>query len=427
MAFMGMRGTGDWVTDQRPKNWRQMMLLLFPEGDMPLNAILSKMPEESTNDPEFNWWTKNLADQGGAVTGIFTNTNLTTAYTSGGVIGQNVFVRTSELVASEFRRGHTVLLRDASHRDMTVFGKVLGVTKNGASSYITVSLVEPDDNGSLTDLSDADQILIVGSSNPEGGPMPDAISYDPVKVSNFTQIFRTPLEITRTAKKTFLRTGDPYKEKKREALQYHGIEMERAFWWGVKSEVTGSNGKLERTTDGIRQFIKTYAPANISDYALDPDFNAETWLVGGERWLDQKLELLARYNTSEWLAFAGSGAVLAINNLAKASGQLNLTPESTSYGLQVRNWITPFKTLKLMIHPLFSANSIDRNTLAILSPSNLKYRYIDDTEFYSDDMHHGRQRIDGLSEEWLTECGLEMHHPVKFMYLTGLGIDNILP
>ena len=95
MAFMGMRGTGDWVTDQRPKNWRQMMLLLFPEGDMPLNAILSKMPEESVNDPEFNWWTKNLADQGGAVTGVFTNTNLTTAYASGGVVGQNVFVRTA--------------------------------------------------------------------------------------------------------------------------------------------------------------------------------------------------------------------------------------------------------------------------------------------------------------------------------------------
>ena len=202
--------------------------------------------------------------------------------------------------------------------------------------------------------------------------------------------------------------------------------MERAFWWGVKSEVTGANGKLERTTDGIRQFIKTYAPNNISDYAMDPAFSGDPWLSSGEAWLDEKLELLARYNTSEWLAFAGSGAVLAINNLAKASGQLNLTPESTSYGLQVRNWITPFKTLKLMIHPLFSANSIDRNTLAILSPSNLRYRYIDDTEFYSDDMHHGRQRIDGLSEEWLTECGLEMHHPVKFMYLTGLGIDNFV-
>ena len=109
-----------------------------------------------------------------------------------------------QLVASEFRRGHTVLLRDASHRDMTVFGKVLGVVKNGASSYLTVTLVEADDNGTLTDLSDADQILIAGSSNPEGGPMPDAISYDPVKISNFTQIFRTSLEITRTAKKTFL-------------------------------------------------------------------------------------------------------------------------------------------------------------------------------------------------------------------------------
>ena len=55
MAFLGMRGSGDWVTDQRPKNWREGILHLYPNGMAPLTAILSKMKEEKVDDPEFKF------------------------------------------------------------------------------------------------------------------------------------------------------------------------------------------------------------------------------------------------------------------------------------------------------------------------------------------------------------------------------------
>lgn len=427
MAFMGMRGTGDWVTDQRPKSWREMMLLLFPEGDMPLNAMLSKLPSEKVTDPEFYWWTKNLAEQGGPVTGIFTNASLTTAYTSGGVSGQNLFIRMADATASEFVKSKVVDLRDLSHPDMTVAAYVQAVVRNGASSYLAVTLLENDDNGSATDLSDCDWVRIIGSANAEGAPMPDSVAYDPVKMMNKCEIFRNSLEITRTAMETRLRTGDAYQESKRETLQYHGIEMERAMWWGVQSERIGENGKIIRTMDGIKTIIRQQAPGNYGDFTIDPAFNNDTWEASGEAWLDGKLEQLARWNTGEWMAFAGSGALKGINDLAKSAGQLNLQPESVSYGLKVRNWVTPFNTLRVMLHPLFSFDPIDRYTLAIVSMRDLKYRYITDTTFYNDDLHHGRHRLDGKSEEWLTECSLELHHPLRFMYLTGVGKNNILP
>ena len=49
--FLGMRGTGDWVTNQRPENWRQQFFKLYPNGDAPLTAILSMLDEEPTDDP----------------------------------------------------------------------------------------------------------------------------------------------------------------------------------------------------------------------------------------------------------------------------------------------------------------------------------------------------------------------------------------
>lgn len=54
MAFLGMRGNGDWTTDQRPKNWREAILFRYPNGSAPLTAILSKMGSEKVDDPEFN-------------------------------------------------------------------------------------------------------------------------------------------------------------------------------------------------------------------------------------------------------------------------------------------------------------------------------------------------------------------------------------
>lgn len=55
MAVAGLRGTGDWATDERPKNFREYILWRKPNGSAPLLALTSKIGSEETNDPEFNW------------------------------------------------------------------------------------------------------------------------------------------------------------------------------------------------------------------------------------------------------------------------------------------------------------------------------------------------------------------------------------
>ena len=284
MAFLGMRGNGDWATDQRPKNWREKILQLYPNGDAPLTAILSMMSSQSTDDPEFNWWTKSLATQAADVTEVYTNAAMSSAYTTGGVAGDTVFVKVAEASAKEFRAGHQVLLINTSNYADNTNGKVLSVILNGASSQIAVKLLQADPT--TTGIADVDRILIIGNINSEGGVMPNAIAYDPTKHYNYTQIFRTPLSITRTARKTKLRTGDQYKEAKREALELHSIEMEKAFLFSYRTEGTGSNGKPERTTGGLIPAIVA-SSGNVSAFTSDTDFTNSTWLENGEEWLDK--------------------------------------------------------------------------------------------------------------------------------------------
>src|SRR5574343_975390 len=111
-GFLGMRGSGDFTVDgQRPKNWREMILYLYPNGSAPLTAILSKMASEKVDDPEFNWYTKTLSQQAATITGVYTNSGLSTAYTGSGAAGDTLYVKMAEADAKEFRVGHQVLFR----------------------------------------------------------------------------------------------------------------------------------------------------------------------------------------------------------------------------------------------------------------------------------------------------------------------------
>ena len=426
MAFLGMRGNGDWVTDQRPKNWREKILQLYPNGDAPLTAIMSMMRSESTDDPEFNWWTKSLATQAAAVTGKYTDATMASAYATGAVAGDTIYVKAAEASVKEFRAGHQVLLINTANYADNTNGKVISTTLNGASSQIAVKLLQADPT--TTGIADVNRILIIGNINAEGAVMPSAIAYDPTKHYNYTQIFRTPLSITRTARKTKLRTGDQYKEAKREALELHSIEMEKALLFSIRTEGTGANGKPERTTGGLIPAIIDYS-GNVSSFTSDTDFTNSTWLENGEEWLDKWLEQIFRYGSDDRLALCGTGVILAINKLIKEYGSYEFSSSTVDYGIKVKTWTTPFGSIHCKIHPLFSYEESYRNTMVIFDPKDLVYRYIDDTTFYGEGekQNTGRGRIDGTDEEFLTEAGLEHHHYAKMGMLTGFGDDNGTP
>jgi len=179
---------------------------------------------------------------------------------------------------------------------------------------------------------------------------------------------------------------------------------------------------------GLVPVIKTYAAANCDDFTLNTSYSGQTWLQGGEEWLDGMLEQMFRFGRGEKLVFAGSGALLGINRLAKSSGQITISPQTASYGLKVAEWLTPFGTIYVKTHPLFSYEVTNRNSMVIFEPENLIYKYIDDTGFYAEGekQNTGYTRRDGTDEEYLTECSLEYHHPIAWGYLNGVGLNNNL-
>jgi len=433
-GFLGMRGTGNWVDGQRPMNWREQIMYLYPNGQSPLTAILSMMGSEPVDDPQYYWWTQEQTAVGGEVSGVFTLPDLSAAYVDSKVISDIVYVQITTLLANRIREGHQILLRDSADYRVDVVGKIIGVSRGTLSSVLAVKLLENDDNSPDTNLSTCNTFKIIGNINPEGGEMPDAIALNPTKVYNLTQIFRTPLSMTRTALKTKLRTPEQRQKAKAEALEMHSWEMELASLWGIRTENIGDNGKPERTTMGVINFIRQYAASNCDDYTLNPAYAGLDWTAdgGGQTWLKNMLEKIFRYGAAEKLVLCGSGFLLGIDALASSSSITQLAPGAKTYGMEIRQWMTPFGVVNMKTHPLFSYDATTRNMGVIIEPKELTYRYIDDTTFYGESSQkqhaegYGQRRVDGINEEFLTEAGLEFGLPQKCGVLNGVGLDNNL-
>jgi len=421
-----------------PETYREKILMLYPNGSMPITAITSKMKSQKVEQPIFHWWEQTLPTQSVTVTAgeVYIDSAMATAYVRTthqaiyGIDGGVVYVKMTLANSRNFKPGHLVLLRDASDLPVDVHGKVVSRFENGASSNIGVQLLEADDNGSTAssyNLATVDTVMIYGSAYSEGAERPEAVAYDPTERTSYCGLMRTAVDLTGTAYAAKLRTGtDPLREARRQALELHGIEMERYWIWGILKTTTGANGKPERYSEGIVEYIRSYASDNDLNYATDATYSGQTWASGGEDWLDASCATLFKYGKTEKLALCGYGALAGINRVAKLGGNINLTPKTMDYGLKVVEYVTPFGVLYLMRHPLFSQDATTANMMLVIEPDRLVYSYLRDTHLKIDKTWQdgGGTGLDAIQEEYLTEAGMEIHNPECFGILNGVGSDS---
>jgi hypothetical protein len=425
-VVLGLQSTADWSdSNYIPGDYREAILRWYPNGEAPLTAMLSKLPSEVTDHYRFDWWTEGLPTQGAAITECYHDALLGTAYTeTDGVAGDIIYAKfATEVLCKEFRVGHKVMFRDNSMPGAELVGKVVATNLNGASSYVAVKLLEADDASGVTGY-DFDYLYIIGNMNPQASESVDAISYQPVNDYNYTNIWRTALEIAGTTLATKTRVGDWYQHEKQNALRMHSIEMEKDAFWGIRYLGTGTNGKPEYSTGGLIRRITT----NRYYYTTDTDYAGKTWVQGGKDWLNTKLAAIFKYGSDTRMVYGGVGAILGLNILAETYGNIQLTVAQAEYGIKVMEWITPFGVIYLKRHPLFSYETADNYSMVMFEPKECKYRYMKDrdTHFRPDDrLKKGTWTDrDAIKEGWLTEGGFEWGIEPTFAYLRGVGQDN---
>ena len=420
MAIQGLIDTQDiddvagTRSDERPLNWRQGILMRFPNGHAPITALTSKMKKKVCDDPQFYWWEREVSNvrlKLGADLGVAASVPTLVADPYG--FGGGEQVKTGDILYVEETGELMLALADGAGTTIS------SVTR----SWGTVATTDVTFDGAAVN----PHIMIVGSAYAEGSDTPDSVRYRASKITNYTQIFRDSLKATRTAMQTRLRTIDEVRDAKQQALLYHSIRMEYAFLFGEKVENTSGSEPL-RTTGGIIEHIDSN---NIIQKSADPAIPSA---VSYDEIEDIMLEAF-RFGSQEKMCFLGNRAMLAIQRMIRKADAVSveITPMVKEFGMDVRRLFSPYGTLVMKTHPLFnqiqSAQGGAQEYLGmdtwmlILDMADLTYRPLrnSDTQYLPDRQGNG---IDGLTSEYLTECGLEIahgkhHYLAKGIYLAG--------
>lgn len=440
--FLGMRGSGDWTDNQVPQNWAQYILYEYPNGSAPLYAMTSMFRQETVDSYRFNWFSKSMPTQAGSVTNVYIDAALGTPYvyathgpsgTGHGSAEGVVYAKVSASLAKEFNKGALAILRDSDELSVDTRGRVVDNYQNGSSSYVAIKLIQDDDGHTTSadyNLATVDRILRYGSGYPEGSNAPNSVMYDPDEYYNYVENFRNTLDMTLTGMATHLRTGDGYKEAKRECTELHSMDIENAAIWGYRYNGTGENGKPLRLSDGMIPFLERNNDDNIVDYKTDTDsdYAGKTWLQAGKKFLNNNITQVMKYvKNGELMAFCGDKALLAIQDLAEAYGDIQITPETKSYGLAVNTWHLPAGKIYLKSHPLFSHETTNQNLMVLFDPKNCKFCPLVGggknfrTKFEKNMQIPGQHsQVDGFS----TKGGWKFYFENQFMVMRNVGEDN---
>lgn len=369
MALAGLRGTGSFSSDERPKNYRGVLLLLKPNTRAPLTAMTGVMKSEPTDDVEFKVFTKGLP-AARAVVSASVNTTVTT-----------VTLITGTQDNSIFRTGHAVM------NERT--GEVMWVaSKSGTGSII----VERAKGSTATAMTANDGIFILSTTHEDGADTPAAVTYPPAVVTNYAQIFRNSLNLTGTALATRLRYADnPKVEMKREILELHATEIEKQFLFGSGVEDT-TGSQPQWTTKGMYYFLTS----NVQDFADAVDIDT----------LENALEDIFEDGSDEKMLYCGNRLLNVINKGARIWGSLDIMPTSETFGMQIMRWVTSFGTLMLRQHPLLSKNPTFNDWGFVVDNSAIVYRYVRgrDTQYLTNRQGNGE---DIEKDEFFTHAGLE--------------------
>jgi len=390
-AIQGMRGSGEFNTDFRPKNYRELFTLLEPNGNAPLNAMLAMGSSESTDDPEYKNFRDELPDR-------VMKINFGAGY--------NTAVTTLVIDASDdnkFAIAGSIIVNANT-------GEVMHVTADTSATTLTVTR---NIGGTAYSITDNDDLFIAGFAAKEGGSTPTAISFDATVASNYCQIFRTAFSVTNTLNSTHLRTGNKEEESKTKALKLHMSDMERAMFFGMKHEADGSTNQPTRFTGGLINSLTNVVDVQ-TDYATYGGTAAGEMTEEG--FDDLLISSVFKYGSSQKIAFVGE----TVANQLQQIGKDRWAPDKMdgAYGVNLTRYKTFAGDLMVHLHPQFRQVPGMKQAMVIVDFPYLNYRYLEgrDTQLLENRQNNGE---DSVKHEYLTECGLELTQDKVHTYIKG--------
>jgi len=351
----GIFTTGQITQDLAKKSFAALITRLMPNGTAPLFGMTSMLASDTAMQVEHGFFTKTM---------LFPQLTLSAA-------GQTAADTTFTVLSTTNILPGMIMRVDTTGENIII---------NGVISGTQVSVQRAIGSVAAQAIAASINLYQVGNAFEEASLRPQSLIINPVRVTNFTQIFRNTWAISDTVRATMMIAGDTnVAESRQDCAAFHAADIEKALFFGQKSQ--GSrNGQPFRTMDGLINIVGNlsyypsyYAAANINtalattNYTqlegfLDPVFNQAT---------DPKV-------ANERVLFVGGQAKRVVNNIGRLNGTYYIVDGQTSYGLQFSTFKTARGTFRMIEHPLFNSNQSWSKMAVAVDLSTFRLAYLGD-------------------------------------------------
>lgn len=383
----GQRHQANVASAQRYIDIAKEIMELEPSA-APLTVVTSRMNKKQTGETEYSWMESEREVEFDAINNGagYTSTEEELKVDTEEVFAVNQLIvvpRTSEILFVKELKGSSKI-------------KV----ERGAAGTTKAALV------------DNDPLFVIGQAAEQGQTSFSGRSINPVKITNYTGIFRTSMEATGTWGSSQNQTSPhdwvfQHRNKNRE----HLITIEKAGLFGHKSSGTGPGGKPFTTTGGLLSF---YLENNQDAGGTLTESELETWV-----------RTLCRYGSDIKTLFCSPLLLSVINNFAVGRLQTIQADMDSTYGLKVTKYQCAHGELNLVKHNLLQGATWGGYGIAVdYKAAPPEYRPLGGGPFGSRDtkLLTNRQENDrdGQRDEILTEVGFGWPQPKTGGVLTGV-------
>ena len=356
----GIFNTAALTQDLAKKSFAGMITRLMPNGAAPLFGMTAMLQSETAVAVEHGFFTKTMLLPQVTFTG------------AGQLISDTTFTVTS---TANILPGMILRINNPASYENVIVNSIISATQftvNRAVGTVVAAAVPAS--------IDAYQ---VGNAFEEASLRPNALIINPVRITNFTQIFRNTWAISDTIRQTMMIAGDTnVAESRTDCAAFHAADIEKALFFGQKSQGT-RNGQPFRTMDGLVNIVGTagnypsyyagvtnvYTAGGTTTYPqlegfLDPLFNQTTDpKVGNER-----------------ILFVGGGAKKVITGITRlATGSFyQIQDGQTSWGLQYSTIKTSRGAFQMIEHPLLNSNTSWAKMAVGVDLSTFRLAYLGD-------------------------------------------------
>lgn len=351
-------------------------------------VLVSKLNKRVAINPTFQWLEDELIPTWGSLGATAVSATVILTATS----GEELYLAAGDLIK------------------FPLTGEIMHVTAtdstNTAKTFTVRRAFGTTNSG---DIASGSYFFKIGTSFAEGSTASDLATKSTIvtEKTNYLQIFRKAVEITRTMANTELYGGAdrPYQRKKKGVELMR--EMERTFFFGEPKNYTGTTHPT-RATGGIDYFLSTN------------DTGAGGTLTESE--FEGFLRKVFRFGSNSRYLFAAP-LILSVISLW-AQGKLQMFPKDKTYGIAITQYLSPHGTLNLIKDIALEYRDISYATYYggyayAIELEDCVYRYLQnrDVQLETDIQAPGD---DSYKDQYICEVGCEFHNEKKHAALTGV-------